>query len=425
TPPFGSADPLGDPWTPRQGSPSSPYIYGGFRADLTQLCHGSPTTYLHGFTSRSHFCGALAEPDEFAYMMSEEYHMSMMGELKFFLDLQIPPFLWPWTQKSSSITSTSVLDLEDSSFSSFRTAESNEEQQDTTTGPRRKSAPKNPHAPKIKEQVRYSDQRREEIDKLVESLAPFSSSPPGATPKSSPPDDVKPPRRRPRIHDASEASPRRRCSALLWRVAYPPRLPRQPEVPPHLRPNQQAPAIQPARGQDPARPRALPPAPSPHPGEAASSSQRRRQSRSLPRLAFAAPLRAVEEFFSGRGSSDEDGEDEGSEPEDGGDAATGFFLGLFKRDAALRSTTSGATRRASTSCTTPATPSTAGGCWRTARSSPSSAACSAGTSNGCPASSSIPAARSARPSSSGCKIASPTSEFYLPCDDKQRKILMD
>ncbi|XP_044947506.1 putative protein TPRXL [Hordeum vulgare subsp. vulgare] len=136
-------------------------------------------------------------------------------------------------------------------------------------------------------------------------------------------------------------------------------------------------------------------------------------------------LRAVEEFFSGRGSSDEDGEDEGSEPEDGGDATTGFFLGLFKRDAALRSTTSGATRRASTSCTTPATPSTAGGCWRTARSSPSSAACSAGTSNGCPASSSIPAARSARPSSSGCKIASPTSEFYLPCDDKQRKILMD
>ncbi|KAI4980817.1 hypothetical protein ZWY2020_021302 [Hordeum vulgare] len=60
--PSNSADPLASPWTPRQGSPSSPYIYGGFRADLTQLCHGSPTTYLHGFTSRSRFCGARAEP---------------------------------------------------------------------------------------------------------------------------------------------------------------------------------------------------------------------------------------------------------------------------------------------------------------------------------------------------------------------------
>ena len=27
--------------------------------------------------------------DEFAYMMSEEYQMSMMGELKFFIGLQI------------------------------------------------------------------------------------------------------------------------------------------------------------------------------------------------------------------------------------------------------------------------------------------------------------------------------------------------
>ena len=27
--------------------------------------------------------------DEFAYMMSEEYQMSVMGELKFFLGLQI------------------------------------------------------------------------------------------------------------------------------------------------------------------------------------------------------------------------------------------------------------------------------------------------------------------------------------------------
>ena len=58
TPPLGSADPLEGPWTPRQGSPSSPYIYGGFRADLRRLFHGSPTTYLHGFSSRSRFCGA-------------------------------------------------------------------------------------------------------------------------------------------------------------------------------------------------------------------------------------------------------------------------------------------------------------------------------------------------------------------------------
>ena len=53
---------LEGPWTPRQGSPSSPYIYGGFRADLRRLFHGSPTTYLHGFSSRSRFCGARAEP---------------------------------------------------------------------------------------------------------------------------------------------------------------------------------------------------------------------------------------------------------------------------------------------------------------------------------------------------------------------------
>ncbi len=38
------------------------YIYGGFRADLRRLFHGSPTTYLHGFSSRSRFCGARAEP---------------------------------------------------------------------------------------------------------------------------------------------------------------------------------------------------------------------------------------------------------------------------------------------------------------------------------------------------------------------------
>ena len=60
--PLGSAETLRGPWTPRQGSPSSPYIYGGFRADLRRLFHGSPTTYLHGFSSRSRFCGARAEP---------------------------------------------------------------------------------------------------------------------------------------------------------------------------------------------------------------------------------------------------------------------------------------------------------------------------------------------------------------------------
>ncbi|KAM3195373.1 hypothetical protein ACQJBY_071475 [Aegilops geniculata] len=49
-------------------------------------------------------------------------------------------------------------------------------------------------------------------------------------------------------------------------------------------------------------------------------------------------LRAAEEFFSGHGASGEDGDDEseGSESEDGGDAAAEFFLGLFERDAGLR-----------------------------------------------------------------------------------------
>ncbi|XP_044947476.1 uncharacterized protein LOC123396668 [Hordeum vulgare subsp. vulgare] len=36
-----------------------------------------------------------------------------------------------------------------------------------------------------------------------------------------------------------------------------------------------------------------------------------------------------------------------------------------------------------------------------------------------------PRGTSARPSSPGCKTASPTNELYLPFDDKQRKILMD
>ncbi|KAI4964694.1 hypothetical protein ZWY2020_059957 [Hordeum vulgare] len=51
-------------------------------------------------------------------------------------------------------------------------------------------------------------------------------------------------------------------------------------------------------------------------------------------------LRAADEFFSERISSgeygDDDDEDEDSEPEDGGDAVAGFFLGLFERDAAVR-----------------------------------------------------------------------------------------
>ena len=34
-------------------------------------------------------CNDQRYSDEFAYMMSEEYQMSMMGELKFFLGLQI------------------------------------------------------------------------------------------------------------------------------------------------------------------------------------------------------------------------------------------------------------------------------------------------------------------------------------------------
>ncbi|KAI5000978.1 hypothetical protein ZWY2020_010937 [Hordeum vulgare] len=49
---------------------------------------------------------------------------------------------WPPKKKFRPIP---VPDLEDSSFSSFRTSKSDEEQQDTTTSPRRKPAPKNPH----------------------------------------------------------------------------------------------------------------------------------------------------------------------------------------------------------------------------------------------------------------------------------------
>ena len=61
-PPLARPTPLGL-LEPQGKAPLPPsYIYGGFRADLRQLFHGSPTTYLHGFSSRSRFCGARAEP---------------------------------------------------------------------------------------------------------------------------------------------------------------------------------------------------------------------------------------------------------------------------------------------------------------------------------------------------------------------------
>ncbi|KAI4999428.1 hypothetical protein ZWY2020_004017 [Hordeum vulgare] len=50
---------------------------------------------------------------------------------------------WPPKKKFRPIP---VPDIEDGSFSSFRSAESDEDQQDTATSPRRKLAPKNPHA---------------------------------------------------------------------------------------------------------------------------------------------------------------------------------------------------------------------------------------------------------------------------------------
>ncbi|KAE8807361.1 hypothetical protein D1007_16419 [Hordeum vulgare] len=81
------------------------------------------------------------------------------------------------------------------------------------------------------------------------------------------------------------------------------------------------------------------PSPASWPDAAPSSPAPRPQPQpSRASLAQRDALRAAEEFFSGRGSEDEDGDDEddGSEPEDGGDAAAGFFLGLFERDAALR-----------------------------------------------------------------------------------------
>ena len=63
-----------------------------------------------------------------------------LQELEFTQD-----FNWSWPPKKK-LRPIPVPDLEDGSFSSFRAAESDEDQQDTTTGPRRKSALKNPHA---------------------------------------------------------------------------------------------------------------------------------------------------------------------------------------------------------------------------------------------------------------------------------------
>ncbi|KAI4983638.1 hypothetical protein ZWY2020_025504 [Hordeum vulgare] len=63
-----------------------------------------------------------------------------LEELEFAQD-----FDWSWPRKKK-FRPIPVPDLEDGSFSSFRTAKSYEDQQDTPSGPRRKSAPKNPHA---------------------------------------------------------------------------------------------------------------------------------------------------------------------------------------------------------------------------------------------------------------------------------------
>ncbi|KAI5015336.1 hypothetical protein ZWY2020_056726 [Hordeum vulgare] len=62
-----------------------------------------------------------------------------LEELEFTQD-----FEWSWPPKKK-LKPIPVLDLEDSSFSSFRTAESDEEREDTATGPRKKLVSKNPH----------------------------------------------------------------------------------------------------------------------------------------------------------------------------------------------------------------------------------------------------------------------------------------
>ncbi|KAI4971401.1 hypothetical protein ZWY2020_002315 [Hordeum vulgare] len=53
-------------------------------------------------------------------------------------------FDWSWPPKKK-FRPIPVPDLEDSSFSSFRTTESDEEQLDTATGPRKKTTPKKHH----------------------------------------------------------------------------------------------------------------------------------------------------------------------------------------------------------------------------------------------------------------------------------------
>ncbi|XP_044423800.1 uncharacterized protein [Triticum aestivum] len=80
------------------------------------------------------------------------------------------------------------------------------------------------------------------------------------------------------------------------------------------------------------------PSPASWPDAAPSSPAPRPQPQQQPSPASLAQrdaLRAAEEFFSARGA-DGDDESEGSESEDGGDAAAEFFLGLFERDAGLR-----------------------------------------------------------------------------------------
>ena len=54
-------------------------------------------------------------------------------------------FDWSWPPKKK-LKPIPVPDLEDSSFSSFRITESDEELEDTATGPTKKSTSKDPHA---------------------------------------------------------------------------------------------------------------------------------------------------------------------------------------------------------------------------------------------------------------------------------------
>ncbi|KAI5007520.1 hypothetical protein ZWY2020_051977 [Hordeum vulgare] len=63
-----------------------------------------------------------------------------LDELEFTQDID---WSWPPKKKFKPIP---VLDLEDSSFSSFHTSEYDEEPEDTATGPRKKPVAKNSHA---------------------------------------------------------------------------------------------------------------------------------------------------------------------------------------------------------------------------------------------------------------------------------------